>query len=185
MLGTHTDRDVTAAARASLERLLAWQAARNGIDPTETQKFTNPGGVSITVPTIAGHRDYAATKCPGGTFHRTFPALRTAVAARMSSSSTDTTAPTRPTGPTGSPRRHRVLLDWAPAADDSGVAPRYRVLRSGSGTAGSYRRVATVSDSAHVDTGLRRDRRYYYTVRAVDAAGNVSPASAALRVLTR
>ena len=42
MLGTHTDADITPAARESLEALLAWSAARNGIDPAATEPFTNP-----------------------------------------------------------------------------------------------------------------------------------------------
>ncbi len=186
MLGTHTDRDISSAARASLERLLAWESTRNGIDPTAKQKFTNPSsGDTTTTPNIAGHRDYGSTECPGGSFYRTLPALRTAVAARMSQQPADTTAPTRPTDLTGSPRRHRVLLSWQRSTDDSGVEPRYRVLRSRSGRAGSFHRTATSRDPAYVDTGLRRKRLYYYKVRALDGAGNLSGAGNLLKIRTR
>jgi hypothetical protein len=185
MLGTHTDRDISPAARGSLEALLAWAAARHGIDPTATEKFTNPSsGATRTTPNIAGHRDYGSTECPGGTLYATLPALRVAVAARVTGEPPDTTAPTRPTGLTAAPRRTQVSLRWTPSTDDSGLSPRYRVLRARSAE-GSYRRVATVGQPAYVDTGLRRKRLFFYKVRAVDAAGNLSAFSNRVRVRTR
>ena len=96
LLGTFTDQDITAAARSSLEALLAWEASRNGIDPQATESFTNPvSGATITTPNIAGHLDYFATECPGAAFYATLPTVRSDVAARISDGSTpDTTAPT-------------------------------------------------------------------------------------------
>lgn len=86
LLGTLTDRDATAAARGSLEDLLAWKAERNGIDPQGSSLFTNPvSGEQKTFPNIAGHRDVGATECPGGLFYGTLPELRQAVAARLGS----------------------------------------------------------------------------------------------------
>jgi hypothetical protein len=180
MMGTHTDRDITAAARRSLERLLAWAAARNGIDPTAKDRFTNPDGQTRTTPNIAGHRDYGSTECPGGTLHATLPALRSAVAARIQP---DVTPPTTPQGLAATPRRHRVSLTWNPSTDDSGEAPRYRVLRARS--TGRFARVATVAEPAYVDTGLRRKRVFRYKVRALDGVGNLSPPSAIVRTRTR
>ncbi len=82
LLGTLTGHDATPAARAALERLLAWEASRNGIDPQATEPFVNPvSGATKTTPNIAGHRDYAATACPGDAFYPTLPALRAKVAA--------------------------------------------------------------------------------------------------------
>jgi hypothetical protein len=183
MLGTHTDRDITPAARESLEALLAWASARNGIDPTATEQFTNPSsGAKRTTPNIAGHRDYGSTECPGGTFDATLPALRAAVAARAAGSS-DVTAPTRPTGLAAAPRRHRVSLSWNPSTDDSGESPRYRVLRARA--TGGFTRVATVATPAYVDTGLRRKRFLRYKVRALDGVGNLSAASDPVRTRTR
>jgi len=91
MLGDFTDQDITTAARESLEALLAWEASRNGIDPQATESFTNPvSGTTIATPDIAGHLDYFATECPGGTLYATLPALRANVAARITG---ETTAP--------------------------------------------------------------------------------------------
>jgi uncharacterized protein with LGFP repeats len=84
LLGTLTDQDATPAARDSLERLLAWEASRNGIDPQGSSLYINPvSGTRSTFPNIAGHRDVNATECPGGAFYATLPAIRADVAARL------------------------------------------------------------------------------------------------------
>jgi hypothetical protein len=193
LLGTHTSAGITPAARASLESLLAWGASRNGINPMGSDRFTSPTGRITTNPNIAGHRDYGSTECPGGALYATLPALRVAVAARTAGSPApsdpapapkDTTPPTRPTGLTAAPLRHRVTLTWTRSTDNSGVAPRYRVLRSRSAT-GTFTRIATVGSPTYVNTGLRRKRVFFYKVRAVDAAGNLSAFSNTVRTRTR
>ena len=115
MMGTFTNRDVTPAARASLEKLIAWESERHGIDPLGSSTYVNPvTGATRTFANIAGHRNLASTACPGGVFYATLPALRTAVAARIAAAKgpgVDTTAPTLeavvPT--TVSPTRSRAL----------------------------------------------------------------------------
>ncbi len=186
MLGTYSERDISNAARSSLTKLLAWEAARNGINPTARQAYTNPSsGDTITTYNIAGHRNYKATECPGGDFYATLPALRQAVAAQMAVPDGDTVAPSTPTGLTGSARRHRVLLSWQAATDDSGADPRYRVLRSFSGRAGTFTRVGATSATSYTDTGLKRRRLHHYRVKALDQAGNLSAPSDVLTIRTR
>ncbi len=175
MLGTFTNQDVTPAARASLEALLAWEANRNGIDPRATQTFVNPvSGATITTPNIAGHRDYAATECPGGTFYATLPTIRSDVAARISGTPppADTVAPSAPTGVTAVPGRSSVTLSWTASTDNVGVAG-YRVYRAKSST-GTYTQVATTTSTSYVDGSLARRTTYYYKLRAIDAAANLS-----------
>ncbi len=97
MMGTFTDRDVTPAARASLEKLVAWESERHGIDPLGSSTYVNPvTGATRTFANIAGHRNLASTACPGGVFYATLPALRAAVAGRMAAArgpGVDMTAP--------------------------------------------------------------------------------------------
>jgi uncharacterized repeat protein (TIGR01451 family) len=84
LLGTLTNRDATAQARDALEGMLAWKAERHGIDPLGSSLYTNPvTGTRTTFPNIAGHRDVAATECPGGSFYATLPTLRSEVATRI------------------------------------------------------------------------------------------------------
>jgi hypothetical protein len=88
LLGTLTNQDATPAARSALEQLLAWEASHHGIDPQGSSLYTNPvSGTQATFPNIAGHRDLAATECPGGTFYATLPTIRSDVAAMIAGGS--------------------------------------------------------------------------------------------------
>lgn len=87
----------------------------------------------------------------------------------------DTAAPTVPAGVSARADGVSVVLTWEPSTDDTGVA-KYQVTRSG-GTGGEV--VSDVGSTVFSDTGLEERTTYTYTVRATDAAGNVSAASAA------
>jgi len=55
-----------------------------GLDPLGTTAYVNPiSGATRTVATLAGHRDWAATECPGNTFYPSLPQLRIDVAAAL------------------------------------------------------------------------------------------------------
>ncbi|MFE9702623.1 carbohydrate binding domain-containing protein [Streptomyces sp. NPDC005930] len=87
----------------------------------------------------------------------------------------DTRAPTVPGRVAAKADGVSVVLTWEPSTDATGVAG-YQVTRTG-GTRGEV--VSDVGSTVFSDTGLEEDTTYTYTVRAVDAAGNVSGASAA------
>jgi fibronectin type 3 domain-containing protein len=88
--------------------------------------------------------------------------------------------PTPPTVPGGLKLvvagTNQLALDWAPSTDNVGVAA-YRVYRNSV-------LVATVPQTQYVDAGLAAATSYAYQVRAVDAAGNASAASATLTAKT-
>ncbi|WP_432841194.1 DUF4832 domain-containing protein [Dactylosporangium sp. CA-092794] len=88
----------------------------------------------------------------------------------------DTTPPSAPTG-LASPAQtsSSISLSWNVATDNVGVTG-YRVFRNGT-------QVGTPTGTSFTDTGLTAGS-YTYTVKAVDAAGNLSPASASLTVAT-
>ncbi|GGP96034.1 carbohydrate binding domain-containing protein [Streptomyces roseolilacinus] len=92
----------------------------------------------------------------------------------------DTRAPTAPTRVTAKPDGVSVVLTWEPSTDDRGVTS-YQVTRTG-GTRGSV--VTDVGSTVLSDTNLEERTAYTYTVRALDAAGNVSAASAAATAAT-
>jgi hypothetical protein len=55
--------------------------------PKESSLYTNPvDGTQSTFANIAGHRDVAATECPGGVFYATLPGIRADVAALITGS---------------------------------------------------------------------------------------------------
>jgi chitodextrinase len=90
---------------------------------------------------------------------------------------TDCTPPGAPTG-LASPNQtpSTVALSWTAATDNVGVTG-YRVYR---GTT----LVGSPSGTTFTDTGLAASTAYTYTLKAVDAAGNVSASSGALTVST-
>ncbi|MFE5096435.1 glycoside hydrolase family 6 protein [Streptomyces sp. NPDC056638] len=89
----------------------------------------------------------------------------------------DTQAPTVPTGlkVTGK-TSGSVSLSWTASTDDTAVTA-YDVYRAGV-------QMGSSASTSYTDTGLTASTAYSYTVRARDAAGNVSAASAAVSATT-
>ncbi|MGW2420568.1 fibronectin type III domain-containing protein [Streptomyces sp. NPDC001709] len=91
----------------------------------------------------------------------------------------DRSAPTRPSSPTGRAVGSReVQLSWGASRDDRGVVS-YDIWQGGA-------KIHSVggNQTATVVTGLRPGTGYVFTVRARDAAGNLSPAGAPVRLTT-
>lgn len=91
----------------------------------------------------------------------------------------DRSAPARPSAPGGRAVGSRaVRLSWSAATDDRGVVS-YDIHQGGT-------KIHSVGgdQTATVLTGLRPGTAYTFTVRARDAAGNVSPAGPAVRLTT-
>ncbi|WP_274536107.1 cellulase family glycosylhydrolase [Streptomyces sp. CB03234] len=91
----------------------------------------------------------------------------------------DTTAPTAPAGLTSTAKTSTsVSLSWTAATDNVRVTG-YDVYR------GTVKvNAAPVTGTTYTDTGLTPSTAYSYSVRARDAAGNVSAPSAVLSVTT-
>ncbi|MEV4555448.1 glycoside hydrolase family 6 protein [Kitasatospora sp. NPDC049285] len=90
---------------------------------------------------------------------------------------TDTTPPSTPTGLAGTTTSSSVALTWSASTDNVGVTG-YNVYRGGT-------LVASTTGTSYTDTGLSASTAYSYTVKAKDAAGNLSAASAALVATTQ
>jgi chitodextrinase len=99
------------------------------------------------------------------------------VVTASSGSGGDTTAPTKPTGLSATAvSSSQVNLSWNASSDDVGVTG-YDVYR---GTT----LIKTVTGTSTSDTTVAAGTTYSYTVKAKDAAGNVSPASDPAAVTT-
>ena len=79
----------------------------------------------------------------------------------------------RGTGATGP---LRVELGWSAATDDQS-ALSYRVFRDGA-------HVGTTAETSWANTAVAPNSSYTYVIRAIDAAGNLGPASAPVTVTT-
>ncbi|WP_405786111.1 fibronectin type III domain-containing protein [Streptomyces sp. NBC_00138] len=88
----------------------------------------------------------------------------------------DTTAPSAPSGLAATVSGTSVSLAWKASTDDVEVTG-YQVWRGGG-------QVGTASGTSFTDSGLSASTSYSYTVKAVDAAGNVSAASNTVTVTT-
>ena len=84
LLGTFDQRAPTAAARDALVRMLAWASIRYGLNPLGSGLYVNPvTGITRYTDTIAGHRDYNPTACPGAVLFAALPDIRNRVASVM------------------------------------------------------------------------------------------------------
>jgi hypothetical protein len=101
LLGNLTNQGPTPAARSALVNVLASLARIGQIDPESLVNYVGPTGSTRTVLGISGHRDWAATECPGNTFYPQLRELRSEVAAVIADSP-PTTPPPSPT-PSASP----------------------------------------------------------------------------------
>lgn len=98
LLGDFTSRLPTTAAWESTVRVLAGLARVCGLDPLGTTDYVNPvNSATKTVQTISGHRDWAATQCPGNMFYPHLPTVRSQVAGLLA------VVPRKPPGSTPRP----------------------------------------------------------------------------------
>jgi hypothetical protein len=75
LIGTYTGSGISAAARDSLARLLAWRLDVAHVDPLTTLSWPSggnarfPRGVPVFLRTVSGHRDTGFTECPGNALY--------------------------------------------------------------------------------------------------------------------
>jgi hypothetical protein len=143
---------------------------------TKVDEYLAPAGDTMWV-----QRQNAATPLPGTavTLSDTAPTTDrwNFAAVAVMPSVTDNQPPTAPTGlAAGTVTASKVPLSWTASSDDQGVAG-YRVFRAGV-------QVGEVAGTAFSDTTVAASTTYTYTVKAFDAAGNVSEPSNPVTVTT-
>jgi len=106
LLGNFVNIEPTQQSVSALVELLAWKAARHGIDPLAEDLYDNPASSSDIprrFPNIAGHRDIGSTACPGGFLYAMLPSIRQRVAERIAAG-----GPAASPSPTGTPPGGRL-----------------------------------------------------------------------------
>ena len=160
----------------------------------QASKFVKPGAVRIDSNTFgSGNLEDVAFRNPDGSnalivlnadtanahsfnvvengqyFTYTVPAKAVATFT-WTPGTTDTTPPSTPTGLAASGTTSTsTVLNWNASTDNVGVTG-YNVFRNGT-------QVGTSATTGYTDTGLTASTSYSYTVKAHDAAGNISAAS--------
>jgi chitodextrinase len=185
--------DTSVTATSADQGRLAVYAAERGSDGRLTLMIVNKTGDELTSPVSLSGRSGSAkvyrygaqnlsaiVRAPdqpvtGTGFTATFPANSiTLVEVPAAGPPPDTAPPTRPGTPTaGEVTTTSVALSWAPSTDDVGVTG-YEVWAQHTDIVA---RLGTPTGTSFTATGLLPGNRYGFMVRAVDAAGNLSPFS--------
>ncbi|MDX6470054.1 MAG: hypothetical protein QOF75_1857 [Gaiellaceae bacterium] len=179
VLGNYGSSPVSAAAKASLEQLLAWRLDLAHIDPLSTVSWISggnprfPSGIAVQMRAIAGHRDTNFTDCPGNALYAQLPQIAREVAAL---GGPKVYAPLM-SGKLGGPIRFSAQLSaslpWTVTVTDATGA----VAAQGTGT-------GTVVDWTWDATSAPL-QRYTWTIAAAgarSASGTIGNASVALAI---
>jgi fibronectin type 3 domain-containing protein len=188
-----TPTNLTGSAAGANQVNLAWNAStdtggsglagynvyRNGTKLNSSLVTTTSYGDG----TVSGNSTYSytvqAVDGAGNLSAQTGPVSVTTPAAP------DTTPPTAPTNlKVTSLKTNSVSLAWGASTDNVGVTG-YQVWRSKTNTS-SWAKIGQVQGNIlnYTDSTVSRHRTYYYAIRSVDAAGNISVSSNTLQVRT-
>jgi chitodextrinase len=132
----------------------------------------NDGTQAVTIPNTAGTQNRIMIK---GTNHIFFDVSNTNFTI-TTGTTTDTTVPSTPTLSASGTTQTSTNLSWTASTDNVGVTG-YDVYR---GTT----LLTTVTGTTYTATGLTASTAYSFTVRAKDAAGNLSVTSNTVNVTT-
>ncbi|MFD5268025.1 fibronectin type III domain-containing protein [Streptomyces sp. NPDC058335] len=175
---------VTAEAGSATSVHVMWNAL-SGVSAYEVYRGTTkvgdvPGSAHmLDVTRLTPSTAYVFTVRARDDEGRLGPRSREVRATTPAAVAADRSAPTPPGGATGRAAGSRaVQLSWTAATDDRKVVS-YDIFQGGV-------KIHSVggNQTATVVTGLRPGTRYSFTVRARDAADNLSPAGAAVRLRT-
>ncbi|MGG4127061.1 glycosyl hydrolase family 18 protein [Paenibacillus illinoisensis] len=162
---------------------LAWNASTDNVGVTGynvyngTNLVTSVTGTTATISGLAPGTSYTFTVKAKDAAGNLSAASNSVTVSTTVQPGGDTQAPTVPTNLTSTAKTSSTItLSWAASTDNVGVSG-YEVYN---GTA----LVTTVSGTSATVTGLAADTSYTFTVKAKDAAGNLSAASSALTVKT-
>jgi hypothetical protein len=177
VLGDYGSAPISAAAKTSLEQLLAWRLDLAHIDPLSTLTWLSGGnprfgsGVPVPLRAISGHRDTNFTDCPGNSLYAQLPQIAKDVAALGAPKLYAPAANGKLGGPIRFSARLTSTLPWTVTVIDSAGA----VAAQGSGT-------GTVADWTW-DATAAAVQRYTWTIAtpgARSATGTIGTGSAAL-----
>ena len=180
-----TPTGLSATAVSSSQINLSWNASTDNVGVTGYNVYR--GGIQIaTLGAVTAFQDSGLVASTTYTYSvraldaaGNFSGPSVSASATTQPVATDTTPPTVPTGLTATAASStQINLSWTAATDNVGVTG-YNVYRFGT-------LIATLGAvTSYQNTGLAASTTYSYTVRAFDAAGNISAASSSANATTQ
>jgi fibronectin type 3 domain-containing protein len=175
---------LTASGQTNTSINLSWNAATDNAGVAGYKVFRQDPGPTWTLLTTTTSTSYSVTGLAAGTSY-TFgvravdvAGLESASTSSVTSSTTnivDTTAPSTPGSfAAGTVTGTTAALSWSASTDNIGVTG-YRIYRSSPAPAGAL--VASPTGTSTTLTGLSSGVAYTFTIKAIDAAGNLSTAA--------
>jgi chitodextrinase len=176
---------LTGSATSSTAVSLSWTASTDAVGATGYRIYRN--GVQIGTSTSTSYSDSGLVASTAYSYtvsavdaagNQSAQSSARSVTTNAAPPAADTTPPSTPTGLTGSATSQtQITTSWTASTDNVGVV-NYIIYRNGT-------QVGTSTNTQDTDTGLTANTTYAYTVRAVDAAGNLSATSTAVNIKTQ
>jgi len=178
----------TSAAATTIN--LAWDIATDdvGVDcyvvyRSTSSSFANPTTTNVTSNSCAVSGLQSATTYYFKVKAKDETGNLSAESNLLTVSTQDNQPPTAPTALWArATSRSAVQLTWNASTDNKAVTG-YDVFRA-TASGGPFTKVTTDSASPATDSGLSSNTRYYYCIKAKDAAGNLSESSSTVSVYT-
>ena len=166
--GPTTPTGLTAEVLSATQIALAWEASSDNVGVASYRILRN--GVQIGTSTLTRFTD---TKAAQDTLYR-YQVVALDAAGNMSAASAaveaisgDGTPPSAPSNLTAQvDTAQHIRLEWNAATDNKAVT-KYRIMRDG-------RLLGMTALLTYTDTSVQVGHSYSYTIKALDAAGNVS-----------
>ena len=175
---------LTSTAKTSTSVSLSWSSAADNIGVMGYEVYNGTTKVN-TIP-VTGTTFTVSNLSPGTAYNFTVKAIdaagNTSLASNTLSVTTnatpDTQAPTAPTLSTTGKTSSSVSLSWTVGSDNIGVTG-YNIYNGSTKV-----NTSVVTGTTYTASNLRASTVYNFTVKAIDAAGNISPASNTLSATT-
>lgn len=187
---------LTATVATSTRIDLSWAAASDNVAVTgyEIERCSGEGCANfeqIAIATVTSHADDKLVSSMSYRYRvraRDAAGNTSAAWSPIAEATTqlDTSAPSVPTNfAATAPSGTEVRLTWNASTDSGGSGMAgYKIERCTGADCVAYQQIATTASTNYLDTGRAASTEYGYRIRAYDNAGNDSPYTAAIGVVT-
>ena len=171
---------------SSVKMLVNWSASSSGVGILDYYIYRGTSSSNLSQAAVRTTTSYIDLTVTAGTlYYYAVQAKDTTGTLSPMSNIVSATAPVLPTTPgnvsAAAVSSNKVTVSWSASTGGLPIA-RYQVYRGSSPSNLSPLAVRLVT--SYTDNGLTPGTEYYYAVQAIDTAGDVSPISGAVSVVT-